>query len=248
MAMLTYGGVGICGLPLLWRERASWVHRPAALVWMMFIGGWAAASFVMMLTNGDVVREMLLFYLAPAWSVIGARVLLGERVGPRRALGLALALGGAFLVIRAAGPIGASRLSVSDWLALSSGLAFAGNNLTARANRSIPVTTKVIASMLGCGLLASLAMALLHESIPAMSAGTGLAVAGFAALWTFGGTWTTSYGVTHLQAGKAALIILSELVVALVSASVLSGRMPTPLEVIGGMLILAAAAIDASAA
>src|SRR5450631_2425015 len=94
MAMVTYGAVGLCGLPLLWRQRAAWRARPWLLLLMMLVGGWAAASFVMMLAIGDVVREMLLFYLAPAWSVVGARAILGERMGRRRAFALMLALAG----------------------------------------------------------------------------------------------------------------------------------------------------------
>jgi len=245
LAMMTYGVVGICGLPPLWRQRTYWRARPGLLLWMMVVGGWAAASFVMMLATGDVVREMLLFYLAPAWSVVGARVLLGERVTPRRGLGLALALVGAFLVIRAGGAIRTDSLTTADWLALSSGIAFAGNNLTARAVHSFPVTTKVIASMIGCTLLSALTMVALDQAMPAVSPGVLLGLLGFAALWTFAGTWTTSYGVTHLQAGRSALIILSELVVALVSASLVNRRAPSMLEVIGGALIVFAAAIDA---
>jgi drug/metabolite transporter (DMT)-like permease len=247
LAMLTYGAVGLCGLPLLWRQRAHWLQRPRLLIWMMFVGGWAAASFVMMLATGDVVREMLLFYLAPAWSILGARVILGEAVRLRRGLGLALALVGAFLVILASGSIGTQSISTADWLALSSGLAFAANNLTARATGSFPVTSKVIASMLGCALLSALAMVVLGQSIPAMPLQAGLGLAGFALVWTFAGTWTTSYGVTHLQAGRAALIILSELVVALISASLVNQRTPSMMEMIGGVLILAAATIDAQA-
>jgi len=245
LAMMTYGVVGICGLPMLWRQRTHWRTKPGLLLWMMVVGGWAAASFVMMLASGDVVREMLLFYLAPAWSVVGARLLLGERVNLRRGLGLALALVGAFLVIRAGGSIGAGSITTADWLALSSGIAFAGNNLTARAASSIPVTTKVIASMIGCALLSALTMVALGQGVPVISPDVGLGLLGFALLWTFAGTWTTSYGVTHLQAGRAALIILSELVVALVSASLVNSRVPSMLEILGGVLILAAAAVDA---
>ena len=248
LAMLSYGLVGACGLPLLWRQRAHWTARPGLFLWMMLVGGWTAASFVMMLAIGDVVREMLLFYLAPAWSVLGARLLLGERVGPRRAVGLALALLGAWLVIRAGGPLRLDSLSVADWLALSSGLAFAGNNLTARRFGAVPVTTKVLASMLGCALLSALSLAVLHQGLPELSAAAALGVLGFTLLWTFAGTWTTSYGVTHLPAGRAALLILSQLVIALVSASIASARLPSLLEIAGGALILTAAVVDATPA
>jgi drug/metabolite transporter (DMT)-like permease len=245
---MSYGLVGLCGLPLLLRQRAHWAARPGLFLWMMLVGGWTAASFLMMLAIGDVVREMLLFYLAPAWTVLGARLLLGERVGPQRAVSLALALGGAWLLIRAGGAVHLDSLSLADWLALSSGLAFAGNNLTARRFGAVPVTTKVLASMLGCALLSGLSLVVLHQGLPQMSGAAAAGVLGFTLLWTFAGTWTTSYGVTHLPAGRAALLILSQLVVALVSASLASARLPSPLEIAGGILILAAAIVDATPA
>lgn len=244
LAMLSYGLVGACGLPWLWRWRAAWRGRPGLLLWMMLVGGWAAASFVMMLALGDVVREMLLFYLTPAWTVLGARLLLGERVDARRLLCVACAMAGAFLVIRAGGPLRLDSFSLADWLALSSGLAFAANNLTARIVGSVPVTLKVIASSLGCAVLSGALLPLLHVPLPAPDTGTAFSVLGFALVWTFAGTWTTSYGVTHLPAGRAVVILLSQLVVALVSASLAAARVPAALEAVGCALIVAAALLD----
>lgn len=244
MALITYGAVGLAGLPLLWHQRALWRDKVGLLLLIAALGGWAAASFVMTLTQGDVVREMLLFYLAPAWSVLGGRAVLGERIGLRRGLALVLALIGAFLVIRAGGPIGSGAITTADWLALSSGVTFAANNLASRVAGAIPVTSKIIAALLGCALLSALTMAALGQALPSVTANVGLGLLGFALVWTFAGTWTTSYGVTHMEAGRAALIILSELVVAIVSASLMNGRVPSSPEIVGGVLILAAAAMD----
>jgi drug/metabolite transporter (DMT)-like permease len=248
LAVFSYGGVGALGLPLLWRTHARWRPRWRRLLLIALLGGWANASFILSLTLGDVVREMLLFYLAPAWSVLGARVALGERVRLRRWLAVALALAGAFLVIRAGGPIRAGTLSVADLLAVSSGLAFAGNNLATRSAAAIPVAAKTVAAMIGCGLLSGLVLLALHEPLAAPSLPAAAGVAAFALLWVAVGSSTTSYGVTHLEAGRAALIILSELVSAVVSASLIKNRPPSALEVAGGLLILCAAAIDGLAA
>jgi len=245
MAMFSYGAVGLCALPLALRQSARWRDQPLLMLLMLLAGGWGAASFVIMLTIGDVVREILLFYLAPAWSVMGARLFLGERVSPRRALALVMALAGAFLVVRAGGPISTRALTLPDWIALSSGIAFAANNLAARAAESIPVTTKFTCSMLGCAALSGLAMLALDQGLPQVTAPVWLGLLGFAALWTFAGTWTTAFGTTHLEAGRAALLLLSELVIAVVSSSLINSRAPTLLEAGGGLLILGAAAVDA---
>ena len=244
LSTLCYGAAGLAGLPLLWRERRRWQQRRRLLLLIALFGGWGSASFVLALTSGDVVREMLLFYLAPAWSVLGGRFFLGEAVRPRRWLAVACALLGAYLVIRAGGPVSTSAITYADWLALSSGLTFAGNNLTTRAGADIPVTSKIVASMLACALLSGVVLALQGLSIPSVSGELVLGMLGFLLVWIVVGNATTSYGVTHLEAGRAALIILAELVAAVLSVSLINGRTPAALELAGGALILGAAALD----
>jgi drug/metabolite transporter (DMT)-like permease len=249
---MAYGGVGLLGLPLLWRDRACWLPRPGQVLMIALLGGWAAASFVVAMTQGDVVREMLLFYLAPAWSMLGGRFLLKERLSPRRIGAVVIALAGAYLVIRAGGSGGAGSgvahaagaITTADLMALSSSITFAGNNLVTRAASEIPVASKAIALMLGCGVLSALLIATTGISLPALSGAAALGVLAFALVWIVGGSSTTAYGVSHLEAGRSAIIILAELVAAVVSASLIKGRVPSLLEVIGGSLILSAAALD----
>jgi drug/metabolite transporter (DMT)-like permease len=248
LSFLAYGGVGLLGLPLLWRERGAWRGQWPHLAAIALVGGWGAASFVWAMTQGDVVREMLLFYLAPAWSVLGARLFLKERLGARRLIAVALAMGGAYLVIRAgdsasvaAAPGG---ITAADLVALSSSITFAGNNLLTRAATQIPVASKAIALMLGCALLSAALMAGAGVRLQALSAPVALGVVGFALIWIVGGSSTTAYGISHLDAGRSAIIILAELVAAVVSASLIKGRVPSALEVTGACLILGAAALD----
>ena len=244
LALIAYGGVGLAGLPWLWRERAHWRPELRQLLLIAAFGGWANASFVMALTQGDVVREMLLFYLAPAWSVLGGRLVLGEALSARRGLAVALALAGAFLVIRAGGPIESGAVTAADWLALSAGVTFAVSNLLTRAARRIPIASKTVAITLGCALFSALTLGVLSQPMPSISVDVGLGLLVFSVVWIVAGTATTSYGVTHLQASRSALILLLELLTSVVSASVIQGRLPSLLEVVGGTLILAAAAID----
>ena len=48
---------------------------------------------------GDVVRVVLLFYLMPLWTVLLARVVLGERLTRAAALRVALGAAGAAIVL-----------------------------------------------------------------------------------------------------------------------------------------------------
>ena len=71
-----------------------------------------------------------------------------------------------------------------------------------------------------------------------------LDVGAFALVWIVGGSSTTTYGMTHLEAGRSAVILLAELVSAVASASLVKGRIPSVPELVGGGLILGAAALD----
>jgi drug/metabolite transporter (DMT)-like permease len=147
--------VGVCGVYFLWRERAAWRSQAKLLLLLALVGGWANTAFINALLLGDVVRVMLLFYLATVWSVIGGRIFLGERVGRRRMLAVGLTLMGLWLVIGGAEAFSAA-LSTADLLTLSAGLAFAGNNQISRATQSVPMTSKTVVVFVGCGLLSAI--------------------------------------------------------------------------------------------
>ncbi len=243
LAIMAYGAVGCAGLPLLWRERRHWRGQEGLLALLGLLGGWANAAFVVAFSEGDAVREMLLFYLAPAWSVLGAKFLLHERLPARRLGAAALGITGAFLVIRASGPINTGSITLPDIFALTSGIAFAGSNLATRYARKIPVASKSVAAILACALLSCLTLAGLGYGLAAPSMATALGVVAFALVWIVVGTSTTSYAVTHLEAGRASLLILSELVAAALSASIVQQRIPAMLEIVGAILIVAASVL-----
>src|SRR4029077_14224968 len=105
-------------------------------------GGLANLAFASAIVLGDVTRVMVLFYLLPAWGVLGARFLLRERIDGRRKLSLADALGGAFFVL--GGPkILEQPPNWVDGLAALSGLALAINNVLFRKASEVPVASKV---------------------------------------------------------------------------------------------------------
>jgi len=248
LVLLTYGVVGLVGLPWLLRERAQWRGEAGKLLLLVIVGGWANAAFVNALVLGEVVRVMLLFYLSPVWSVLGGRWFLGEAVSRRRACAVVLALAGAFLVVGGFGVLDAP-LSAADMLALSAGLAFAGNNVISRAAQSIPMLSKTVSVFIGCGLVSLLMLALLGAGPGAWPAPTPMLVLALAAYgfgWMVLATATWQYGVTHVEAGRSGVILIAELLVALVSATLIGGETLAPREWIGGALITAAALLEAT--
>lgn len=248
VVVLTYGLVGVAGLPWLWRERAQWSRQSGLLALIGLLGGWGNAAFVQAIVLGDVVRVMLLFYLAPVWSVLGGRVFLGESVSRRRAGAVVLALLGAFLVIGGAAAFDAPP-SVADFMAVTAGMGFAGNNIASRAAQSVPTASKSVALFAGCGLT-GLLMLLASGALgadwprPTPSAGAGLLAYAFGGLVLVTATW--QWSVTRLEAGRSGVIAIAELVVAIFSASLIAGALLSWHEWIGGALIVAAALIEST--
>jgi len=214
------------------------------LLLIALLGGWANASFASSLTHGSVVRVLLLFYLAPVWTILAARVFLGEAFTRLRLTALALALAG--LAFTLGGPdVFDAPLSAIDLLALSSGLAFALNNVAVRAGHDLPDAARGVAVFAGCAAISLGFMGWNDQSVPTLDAPYLLALAALALLWVLPGTLATFYGVARLDAGKAAILLLAELVVGVVSAVLVGGEVLSLQEAVGATLILTAAVIEA---
>jgi len=253
-----FEGAGLAGPPLIFlafaaaatalapiglRQHASWRYRLRPLGLIVVFGGMANLSFQAALYYGDVVRVMILFYLLPIWSVLGGRLFLGERIDAMRCLTLAAAISGGFLIL--GGPQVFSRPpGVVDLLAILSGFAFAMNNLFFRANQGIPVLSKVAAMFLGAALLTGLFLTLEGSTPHWPAAPTLLLAALYGVGWLTLITLGTQWGVTHLQAGRAAIIMVMELVAAVISSVIILRQVPGTLEIAGAVLVMTAALLE----
>ncbi len=244
LTLVACGAAALLLVPRLMRERAHWRGETRWLLAIAALGGYANLAFTVAMIYGEVVRVMVLFYLLPVWGVLGGRLFLGERLDAPRAAAVALALGGAFLILGGLRAFEA-RLAWTDLLAVSCGLTFAGNNLVFRAHQRIPVASKTAAMLLGATGLAALLLAAGVQPWPATGTGGWLAAAGYGLVWLLLATLGTQFGVTHMEAGRASIIIILELVTAVVTAVVIGGETMSAGEMAGGALILAAAVIEA---
>lgn len=245
LSLLSYGPVGLLGLYFAVRERAAWRADARGVLLLALVGGYANVAFVCALMLGDVVRVMLLFYLSPVWSVLGGRIFLAEQVSRRRLLAVGLALAGLWLVIGGTEAFRAS-LSLADWLALSAGLAFAGNNLISRATPAVPLRTKTGVVFLGGGLVAAIAVGWQGLPLPALTSGLAGAVLLYGFGWLLLAMAAWQYGVTHLETGRAGVILITELVVAVLSAALFGDAHLLPPMWLGGLLIAAASLVEAT--
>lgn len=231
-------------LPFVWKNLAQLRGQIRLILLIAALGGWATAALVTSLAAGSVVRVMLLFYLAPVWTILAARIFLGEAFTRLRLIALGLALAG--LAATLGGPeIFSTPLSAIDMLALSSGLAFAFNNVAIRVGHGLPDTVRAVAINAGCAVISFGFMcreAKPMQTLDVMQLGILSALGLF---WVLPGTLATFYGVARLDAGKAAILLLAELVVGVFSAVLIGGEQLSMQEITGGFLILTAAIIEA---
>lgn len=243
LTLLTYGLIGAIALPWLLLRRAAWRSQWPLVVAAGIFGGLANACFVTTMMHGEVARAMLLFYLAPLWGVLGGSLLLKEPLTRTRAAACACALGGALLVLGGPGVLMAAP-GLLDLLAVGAGLFFAGQNLAARAAHTVPVSIKTLSGFAGCTLVAAILLPLDPGSAPAPAPGLALELLAFAFAWLAIAMWTQVYGVSHLEAGRAAVLVIVELVVAVATAMLFAGERLPPSGWLGAALIVVAAILE----
>ena len=76
---LAYSIALLIGLILFRRYlRISEILNPAGgiLFWISFSAGWTGIAYVLGIIHGEVMRVLLLFYLAPLWTILFSRILL----------------------------------------------------------------------------------------------------------------------------------------------------------------------------
>jgi drug/metabolite transporter (DMT)-like permease len=239
------------------RAVAQLVRTPA--LWVLVVAaGCTNAAFNWAIVIGDVVRVVLLFYLMPLWTVLLARVVLGERL--TRFAGARIALGtvGALIVlwpdpshVAAAGDGGALPLprSLADWLGVIGGFSFAFNNVMLRREANRPEEGRSLAMFAGGALVAgALAVALAADGAiapvppPALP---WLALALAVTVVFVAGNLCLQYGAARLPANGTAVVMLTEVLFASLSAVALGGGVLTARLAVGGALIVVGALLTA---
>lgn len=245
IGLTAYALVAVVSLPFIWRERLQWQDEWHFLLLIGLFFGGANLAFTSALTTGSVVRAMLLFYLIPAWGAIGGAIFLHEHIGLRRLAAVGLSLGGVFVILGGADVL-RTPLSLADGMALVAGLCYTAACIASRKARRIPMTSRTLMSFVGCAAIAVLGLGVSSPALPALSVGNWALLALFAFIWLLGGTLLTTYGVTHVQASRAAVLQVVELLVAVLSAVWLGGEQLGMRECIGGAMIVTATLIEAS--
>ncbi len=238
---LVYGGAFVV-LVTLRPSGLRGLRQNPQLLLLAVAAGMTNVSFNWAVTIGDVVRVVLLFYLMPVWSTGLAWWLLGERPTVAALVRLALALAGVVLVLYKPGAMGGAPTGLADALALLGGFSFALTNALLRRWRDTPQTARATAMFIGGAGLSTLIALLLGVALsPTTAVGAWLPWAAALVVAFLCVNLALQYGAARLPAQVTALIMLSEVVFASVSAVLLGAASPTASTWIGGALIMSAA-------
>ncbi len=230
---------------LLFKPRAwrGLLQHPM-LWWLVLASGLTNVGFNWAVTVGDVVRVVLLFYLMPAWVVLLAWPLLGEKPSTGSVLRLLLALTGVVIVLKTPASPWPVPESLADWLALMGGFSFALTNILLLKLNQTPSESRVLA-MFGGGAVLAIGAAVLGMGLGLVAAppapGTdwvGLAL--LISLAFLAGNLALQYGAARLSASATSLIMLSEVIFASVSSVLLGAGELSARTLLGGGLILLA--------
>jgi drug/metabolite transporter (DMT)-like permease len=245
-SLAVYGTIFATLAPYGWWRRAQLRAGGANLFWTGALLGVVLVTWNHALLVGEVVRVVLLFYLAPVWAPLFALFLLKERIGTARAFAIVLGLSGASVVLgfEAGLPLPGS---LGDWLGLASGILFA---LSATLARRVPEASGMDRTFVTFAFAALVALPAVWLAGDGPSAAEMLGALPLAAalgiLGVLPATWLLLWGAARLDPGRVSILLLLEVVAASVSANLFTDEPFGWREALGGALILSAGLVEAA--
>lgn len=212
------------------------------LVLIAVTAGWANLAYALAVIHGEVMRVLLLFYLAPLWTVIFSRLVLAEKLNKHGYMVMALSLGGAIVMLWRPESGMPLPQNGAEWMALSAGFMFALANVFTRKAHYHDVYLKSLSVFAGVSLVAVIPLLWQYAtlpSLPALSDSSWMILLALGVV-VFVVTFAVQYGLTHIPANQAIVIFLFELVVASISSYFWAGERMSAQEWIGGAMIVAA--------
>jgi drug/metabolite transporter (DMT)-like permease len=177
----------------------------------------------------------------PILTMILAVVLLGERIGRRAVLGMAVAIGGLLVVIGPGRETGGTRLTGDLLFVTSAGIWATYNILVRVAGRRFEPISATLYAMIA-GALFLLPLAIVEGSVAGLVAASGRAWASMAYLVVLGSILAFVFlqiGVARIGAARASAFTLLVPLFGVGLSVAFLGERPTLLAIAGGVVVLA---------
>lgn len=240
----------VAGLPLMlplfrWRKRTLTEWRDLTLIGLLLGGAYAFYAASLVLT--DVVRAVLLFYIAPVWGTLLEISVLRRSLTVQRCASLVLGIGG-LAVILGSGNGFVLTMNAGDALALASGIVWSVGLLLVFARSDLSIGDQIAAQAAGAAGVAVLvsAIGLAGASPPPLeTVAAALPWLLFAAVLLTIPMWCLSlWAARHLTPGRTTLLFMIEVCIGVGSAALLSGDRFGWHEAAGTLLVISAALVE----
>jgi drug/metabolite transporter (DMT)-like permease len=245
------GGAGLTALAWLMLRRLPFdVSRRAALGAVLV--AMAVTTYSVAITMTEVVRVILLFYLAPAWSKIIEWAYLNHRWRWTATVSICTSLVGAYFVL--GGELSLASIGPGDVLGLLSGMFWAaGSTFLFTGPRVNPIALCCVTGF--AGAVIGLGFITVSTGGIAGLAGDALAsdqnVAGAFALGGLAGIFyvlpilfMTLWSAQRLSPGVMSFLLTAEILSGVISGALLLDEPFSEMQAAGAVLILAAAAVE----
>ncbi|MBT6506684.1 MAG: DMT family transporter [Marinovum sp.] len=205
----------------IWRRSLHVNFGPAVFAGVIL--GIGLALYATGLVATSVVRATLLFYLTPIWSTIIGMIWLSERVTALRILAILCGLLGCFLLLRTDQGFNGS-INIGDLCSLMSGVFWAVGAASLKRWPGSPTLTitsvqLMVTTLVGLGL----GLALFEYPTPDLdSLKAGFALAFFTSVFVLLPSVLLIFIISQiLFPGRVGILMMSEVLVAIISASIL---------------------------
>ena len=249
--------VAIASVPamalMLWtREVSGFANKNAWLVGTAL--GLSTVLYFFGVLHSDVIRVIFLFYLLPLWTTLAARIIYGEPITRAQLAVIAAALGGVWLLLGAGTSLPVPQ-NVGDWCGIAAGMCWGVSlSLLRGRDQNLPFAscTTTLLSALAFSLVGASAIYFFGSvndaptRLPSMQALVQVwpiaLLFGVVILYPamIGQIW----GARRIPAPTAALLTMTEIIVATLSAGILIGTELSPISIAGGLIIVLAVCID----
>lgn len=238
---------------MIWTRESSGLLKKDT--WLVgFALGLATVLYFFGVLYSDVIRVIFLFYLLPLWTTLSARIIYGEPITRIQLVVIATALSGVWLLLGAGTSLPTPR-NIGDWCGIGAGLCWGVSlSLLRGRDQTLPfassaatmLTALFLSIVYGLGLYwmsdsGELASAL--PSVEALGEVWPLALL-FGVIVLYPAMIGQIWGARRIPAPTAALLTMTEIIVATLSAGLLIGTELEPISMLGGAIIVLAVCID----
>ncbi len=238
-------------LPLAAMRRTQLLaHIKLICVIGAFVGA-ALALYACAFLYTSVMRTTLLFYLTPVWSTLLGMIFLAERPAWQRWVAMAIGFAGLCIMMLAGARAEHSQaLNVGDLAAIAASLLWAIGSVLLRRFDHINSLDILPAQYFFAALFAAVALMLAGQHAQAPES----------AAWAAAMPWLIGYfvvvmlpslyicirGAQLISPGRVGILMMSEVLVAGISAPLIAGEMLSGIEWLAGCLIVMAGILEVS--